>query len=313
MQRNSGMVPVSPIRFADTVAVVQPTSRRSFLFRAGSVTGAVVVAGPAATLLGACGSSATAPAPDTRWALVQRWPTTSLVPGALRLPVSLADDASVLNDGPAELAGRILDVNGTVVADGLRAVRHGEGLELPYWPFRVTLGEPGIYYLVVDGGRAEGAALQVLDSAAVAVPGVGAMLPPFDTPTVTDARGVDPLCTRVPEPCPLHDLTLTEALASGQPVAYLVGTPAFCQTGTCSPALDALLQVREELGDQVIMVHAEVYTDTTATTVAPAVRACGLDFEPSLFVTDGTGRIVERLDAVFDAPEIRAALRQALS
>jgi hypothetical protein len=301
------------MRFADTVAVVQPTSRRSFLSLAGSVTGAVAVAGPLTVLVGACGRSATTPASDTGWALVQRWPTTSLVPGAVRLPVSLADDASVLSEGPPELTGRVLDVDGAVVVDGLRAVRHGEGLELPYWPFRVTLEEPGIYYLVVEGGRAEGAALQVLDAKAVAVPGVGSMLPPFDTPTVDDTRGVDPLCTRVPEPCPLHDITLTEALAAARPVAYLVGTPAFCQTGTCSPGLEALLEVRRELGDRVTMVHAEVYTDTTATTVAPAVRACGLDFEPALFVTDGTGRIVERLDAVFDAPEIRAAIARALS
>jgi len=288
-------------------------TRRSFLTLAGSATGAALAVGPLTALLVGCGGSAGPQAADTGWSLVQRWPTTSLVPGALRLPLSLADDQRLLSEGPAELVGRVVAQDGTVVADGLRAARHGEGLELPYWPFRVELASPGVYTLLVDGARADGAALQVLPTDAVTVPAVGSLLPGFDTPTFDDLRGVDPLCTRVPEPCPLHEVTLTQALASGTPVAYLVGTPAHCQTGTCAPALDALLAVRSELGDAVTMVHAEVYTDTTATTVAPAVRACGLDFEPSLFITDASGRIVERLDAVFDAAEIRAAVARALS
>jgi len=288
-------------------------TRRSFLTLAGSATGTALTVGPLATLLAGCGGSAGPQAADTGWTVMQRWPPTSLVPGLLRLPLSLADDQRLLSDGPTELEGRVVAQDGTVVADGLRAVRHGEGLELPYWPFRVELASPGVYTLLVDGGRPDGAALQVLPADAVAVPAVGSLLPGFDTPTFDDLRGVDPLCTRVPEPCPLHEVTLTQALASGTPVAYLVGTPAYCQTGTCSPALDALLAVRSDVGDTVTMVHAEVYTDTTATTVAPAVRACGLDFEPSLFIADGAGRIVERLDAVFDAAEIRAAIAQALS
>jgi hypothetical protein len=297
------------------VISVHRASRRSFLTTAGSVAGAAFTLGPLSALLTACGGgSSGGGAAETGWALVQRWPTTSLVPGLVRLPLSIADDRSVLNDGPPELTGRIVRADDdSVVVDGLRAVRHGEGLDLPYWPFRAELREPGVYYLQVQGGRAEGAALQVLPATSVAVPGLGAILPGFDTPTVDDPRGVDPICTRVPNPCPLHDVTLTQALASGRPMAYLVGTPAYCQTGTCAPALDALLAVQAELGDRVVMVHAEVYTDTTATTVAPAVRACGLDFEPSLFITDATGRIVERLDAVFDAAEIRSALQSALS
>jgi hypothetical protein len=228
--------------------------------------------------------------------------------------VSLADDSSILATGPLELTGRIRrSEDGAVVADGLIATRHGDDLGLAYWPFLAQIEEPGIYLLDVEGGRPDGAALQILDAAQVAVPGPGAELPPFDTPTFENSRGVDPICTRLPEPCPLHEVTLTEALATGRPVAYLVGTPAYCQTGTCAPALDALLAVREEIGDAVTMIHAEVYTDSTATEVAPAVRACGLDFEPSLFLVGADGRVRERLDAVFDTTEIRAGLQRLVS
>jgi hypothetical protein len=129
-------------------------------------------------------------------------------------------------------------------------------------------------------------------------------MPPFDTPTTANPRGVDPICTRTPEPCPLHTLTLTDALALGRPVAYLVGTPAFCSTGTCAPALNGLLAVRERIGDAITFVHADVYTDKTASTVAPAVQALNMTFEPALFLVGADGTVVERLDAVFDEAEI---------
>jgi hypothetical protein len=58
----------------------------------------------------------------------------------------------------------------------------------------------------------------------------------------------------------------------------------------------------------VVFVHADVYADVAATEPAPAVTAAKLTFEPVLFVTDATGRIVERLDAVWDVDEVRALL-----
>ncbi len=297
------------------MTAVSRLDRRGFLTRSALVAGAGVGLGSLGSFLTACGSSGGGDdASSPGWALVQRWPTTSLVPGPVRLPVSLADDSSILATGPLELTGRIRrSEDGAVVADGLIATRHGDDLGLAYWPFLAQIEEPGIYLLDVEGGRPDGAALQILDAAQVAVPGPGAELPPFDTPTFENSRGVDPICTRLPEPCPLHEVTLTEALATGRPVAYLVGTPAYCQTGTCAPALDALLAVREEIGDAVTMIHAEVYTDSTATEVAPAVRACGLDFEPSLFLVGADGRVRERLDAVFDTTEIRAGLQRLVS
>jgi hypothetical protein len=62
-------------------------------------------------------------------------------------------------------------------------------------------------------------------------------------------------------------------LASGQPMAYMIGTPAFGQTGSCAPALNFLLAEHERLADAMPMVHAEVYTVTTATKTTPAVDA----------------------------------------
>ena len=85
----------------------------------------------------------------------------------------------------------------------------------------------------------------------------GAAMPAIVTPTADDAPGVDPICTNDPV-CPLHDLTVAEALDEGRPLALLVATPAFCQIAICGPVLDVLLAVADDHPD-VTFLHAEVY------------------------------------------------------
>ncbi len=296
-------------------------SRRSFL--------AVTAGAGAGLFLAACGSSdddsqagtgadgegdveAGAPTPSGVYDLVRRFPTTVLVPGLVRMPISLGLNGEPLTDGPDELTGQILDEAGDVVLSGLTATKRSEGLPHAYWSFVADMSTTGIYTLQVDGAAPQGAAFQVSDPSTVAIPLVGEPLPPFDTPTIDDAGGVDPICTQVP-PCPLHDISLADALADGKPVAYLIGTPAYCQTGVCGPILDLLLELRADFGEEMTFIHAEVYADDTLKETAPAVQAYELDFEPLLFVTDATGNLVARLDAVFDKSEMRDAIELALA
>ncbi|MEY4796456.1 MAG: hypothetical protein RLZZ105_882, partial [Actinomycetota bacterium] len=159
---------------------------------------------------------------------------------------------------------------------------HDAESSLPYYPFRINILTSGNYALVVAGGPIEGAAFSVLEPDQVAVPGANDSLPGFDTPTFENNREVKPICTRIPDPCPFHAMTLTEALKLGVPVAYLVGTPAHCKTGTCSPALDGLIEVGSRIGDRAVFIHAEIYSDEAATVIAPAVKALNLTFEPVL-------------------------------
>jgi hypothetical protein len=283
-------------------------SRRQF------VTGTLATFGFGGSLsfLSACSNSPSA-STDELFQVVQRFPQV-LVPGEVRLPISLAHQAGMLGktsgiELPTELRATLVNSNtGEVIVDNAIATRHDAGIDPPYWPFRMTVSDVGFYLLNVEGGSPEGAGIQIMDPASVSVPLIGSALPGFDTPTTANPGGVNPICTRSPEPCPLHDITLNEALQRGKPIAYLVGTPAHCQTGTCSPALDALLSLRESLGDSIIMLHAEIYTDDTATIVAPAVEAVGMSYEPALFITDAQGIIVERFDAIFDSVEVIAAL-----
>ena len=284
-------------------------SRRRFVVLAslGTVGGA--------GMLNACASGGSGGASTDMSALtvVQRFPQM-LVPGEVRAPISLANRDGVLTVDQAAaipdlLTGSLVDAEtGDTVASGLSATKHSAGLAAPYWPFRFTVDTPGIYSLLIDGVSQTGAAVQVSAREQVLVPLVGDPLPPFDTPTFDDARGIDPICTQRPDPCPLHDMTLTEALALDKPVVYLVGTPAYCATGTCAPALEGVLKVREQVGDAITFLHSEIYTDDSLATVAPAVTALNMTYEPALFITDASGILVDRLDAVFDEVEVRESL-----
>lgn len=244
-------------------------------------------------------------APGT-FTLAQRFPSAVLVPGEVRLPHSLFRDAEFVNDGPATLGAQVVDLDGEPIGERMIADRQ-DVTPGAYYVWRPTVDAAGFYFLVVDGGPEEGAAFQVVEPAAVAVPGQGEPLPGFDTPTAEDPAGVDPICTRDPF-CPFHEVTLTEALADGRGVAYLVGTPAFCQTGTCAPALEAMIEVAEEFADDFVFVHAEVFTDLTAQELTPAIGALSMSYEPALFITDGDGTIVDRLDAIWGVDELRDRL-----
>ena len=292
-------------------------SRRTFISGSLGVIGATSTVGLSSLLAGCSGGSSSTSIDSVLGLadlqLVQRFPQV-LVSGNVRLPFSLANQAGLLTtesglDLPTTLTAKLINADTQeVVAESLSADRHDTGLTIPYWPFRVDIDKPGIYTLVVDGGPAEGAAIQVLDATQVLIPLVGSQLPGFDTPTFDDHRGVEPVCTRTPELCEFHNITLNEALALKKPIAYLVGTPAHCSTGTCSPALEALITVKNSIGDAMTFLHTEIYTDDKATTVAPAVVALKMEYEPAIYITDASGKIVERFDAVFDAEEINAAI-----
>lgn len=252
-------------------------------------------------------------APDGGWAVVQRFPNHPLfTPGEARLPVSLADTSRMLDNGPAELKGWVEDFEGTRIADVV-GIRRNDGIETPYWEVRATLERAVIHTLRFEGDDGFGATFEVFDPTDVPTPPTGTVLAPFDTPTEDNHRGVEPYCSLTPKPCPLHDMTLTEALAAGKPVAYMVGTPAHCSTGTCTPGLEFLVEQHEALGDSIMMVHADVYADAEGTAVSPAVDALKVQYEPIIYFCTADGTIVDRLDGVWDRTELAERITALLA
>lgn len=280
---------------------------------------AVLIGGAGTLLLAACGGkdddgSASTDTVPSRNLLMFTPPQGALVTGAeQRLCLGLADAEGV---PLAEVPDRI---DFTIRADGAQATTshpaqaHAEGLAAAYYPVTFTLDQAGLYEIgaTIDGEALTPRPFQLADE--IPVPTPGDALAPVATPTTADHRGVDPICTRSPA-CPFHDVSLTDALAEGGPVAFLIATPEFCQTAICGPVLDVLLDLAPDHPD-VTFVHAEVYadprdvSDITQAQLAPATEAYQLGWEPCLFLADSSGTLVSRLDTIYDRAEADEALR----
>lgn len=173
----------------------------------------------------------------------------------------------------------------------------------------------GIYQVVVvtDDGRAGTVAVDVRDTASSRLPAPSDQAPAVPTPTDARPRGYDTLCTRTPEQCGMHEVSLDEALRDDQPVVILFATPAFCQTAVCGPTVDVLEQIRADYPD-VTFIHCEIFSDDGAT-VGDPVAAWELPTEPWLFTIDPTGAIVRRADGplLVVADQVRSLIDDAVS
>lgn len=296
--------------------------RRSFLRTAGLIGGGGALLAIAPGLLSACtGSSAKDETltlsgdPDARNLIglfnYSGGYLVSTIPQRLPFAIATPEGPPAI-DGPATLTMQ-LHHDDRAVGDPIVLERHADGTPIPYYPLVTTFTETGVWRITTElDGQESSQSFMVQAPDTVPLLQVGRPMVPIDTPTISDARGVDPICTNVP-PCAHHAPTLAAALAAREPVALLISTPMFCQTGVCGPVLDILLDQMTSY-PEVRCLHAEVYNrpnnggDPAADGVTEIVTAYGLSFEPSLFVCDSQGIISSRLDNIFDAREIRAAL-----
>lgn len=203
----------------------------------------------------------------------------------------------------------VISHDGTTVAQ-LDVAPRSEGIPRAYLPLEHTFEAVGIYDISASyEGREMTSQLQVFTQAEVVSPVVGQQLPSAPTATVDSTLEVDPICTLVPQ-CPFHSVNLADALGAGKPIVLLVATPAYCQTAFCGPTLGNLIDLADGR-DDLIVIHSEVYQnpksargDLAAAPLAPLPEKYGLLLEPVLYVTDSTGVISTRADAMIDRSEM---------
>ncbi|MBI5157112.1 MAG: hypothetical protein HZA58_03750 [Acidimicrobiia bacterium] len=194
----------------------------------------------------------------------------------------------------------------TLSADFIWAIPDVSGLYKVWADFDV----PGIW--VVSVQPAAGAALaefpiQVQESPRTVA--VGEPAPRSDSVTSADAPLADITTATDPDPS-LYEMSIADAVTSGRPSVIVFATPKFCQTAICGPTLDRILEIKPSFPD-VNFLHVEVFTnldDPANLETVPAVDEWGLPTEPWVFVVDADGIVVARLEGVFDAAEIAAAL-----
>lgn len=290
-------------------------SRRSFLI--GTAALAVLAAcGDESTSAGSDGTTTTSPVPEGAALALGTFfdPNGFVVAGRpQRLPFGIFVDGfpGTFDNTPGAVELRFgLGDTDLASADPISAERRGQGsMPRPYFPVTHTFGEPGLWTVATTiNGETLTSTFEVIDPADAKVLGPGDDMPLVATPTFDDAAGVDPICTNDPQ-CPLHSVTLADALDTNSPVVLLVSTPQFCQTSVCGPVLDHVLAAADQR-DGIQFLHAEVFVDPNveSPTPAPIMGELGLTYEPSLFLVDAGGTIVDRLDIVFDADELGDAL-----
>ena len=162
----------------------------------------------------------------------------------------------------------------------------------------------------VDGGRAVG---QGAVPVAAEVPAaVGAKAKPLKTPVATTAAGRKKICTREPA-CPLHEISLDDALAAGRPTVVNFGTPLLCTSQICGPVVDEQMVVADKLGGKASFVHVEIYPSRNTAKPVPALAEYGFTTEPWLLVVDRDGVIQARYEGPVTAGQIEDALRPLLA
>jgi hypothetical protein len=165
--------------------------------------------------------------------------------------------------------------------------------------------------LELDGSRAVGrGAVPVVDDAPAAV---GGKARPVRTPVATTAAGRKKICTREPVACPLHGVSLDDALRAGRPTVVNFATPLLCSSRMCGPVVDEQMVVATKLGRRASFIHVEIYPDRDTAKPAPALTAYGFTTEPWLLVVDSGGVIRARFEGPVTAAQIEAALRPLLA
>lgn len=182
---------------------------------------------------------------------------------------------------------------------------------------RVNVPAPGFGWVVATGaGQRTGgeAAVPALASEQSKVPPPGGQAISTRTATVADPLGIAQLCTRTPQACGMHEVSLDQALAAHRPVVLTFATPAFCTSETCGPIVDHVESVRTSRDwGGIDWIHVEIYGDQAARQVVQAVNDWRLPSEPWLFTIGRDGRVVDRLEGPLVPEELPALIERLLS
>ena len=285
---------------------------------------ALLLGGASALALAACGSSGSTAskglAPATPSLLAFFNAADYLTAGtAQRASFGVANaGGSVSLDTPATMIFELTGPGG--FHEKFTTARHRKNLPFSYYTFDFVPKSAGNYLASskVDGHPIS-AAFAVGAKGSSKVPNTGSPMPVLTTPTVANPLGINPICTNDPM-CPLHTVSLDAAIATKKPIAYLVATPKFCQTGICGPVLDVLLAETSAYADRVTFIHQEVYQSAAKAAelgpnapLATAVKALDLVSEPVLFLIGADGTVNRRLDNAYDSDELASSLNALIA
>ena len=242
-----------------------------------------------------------------------------------------ADQTAELSDG--EVMATDVPATFTPVAAGI-APPPGEGPRIKqgdegvgvYEATDVAFDEPGFWSVTVkaeiDGHPVEAsAAFEVAEEHNIVAAGDPAprtenLLPgdPDAPVKAVDSRAEDD--GTVPDP-ELHEVTVSDAVATGKPTLVVVSTPVFCVSRFCGPITDSIQTLVPDYEGRANFVHIEVWRDFEGTTLNRGAAEWiypdedAEPFEPWVFLVDGGGTVLQRWDNVANLDDVESALEAA--
>lgn len=161
----------------------------------------------------------------------------------------------------------------------------------------------------------ESAAFRV--AATSGAPGVGEPVPATENLTIHDVNSFAEISTRQVERDELHNVSVAQALAVGEPFVVFFASPQFCVSAMCGPVTETLDAARVQLGGAVEFIHIEPWDLTAAReqgelAPAPVLTEWRLPTEPWTFVVGADGRVAKRFEGLVTVDEVVAAVEPLL-
>ncbi|HXG36383.1 MAG TPA: hypothetical protein VNL15_05385, partial [Dehalococcoidia bacterium] len=89
---------------------------------------------------------------------------------------------------------------------------------------------------------------------------VGEPAPASRQLTLNDVADICEIDTSHPSRPHMHNTTVAEALRTGKPLVVAFATPAFCESRTCGPVMDVVMDpLYEKYRDQAVFIHIEPF------------------------------------------------------
>ena len=176
-----------------------------------------------------------------------------------------------------------------------------------------TFDKPGVWgaEVTVSGGGVEESvkgSFEVLPESST--PALGSEPPASDSPTADDVKDLSEISTdQNPDPS-FYEVSIADALKTGEPFVVVFATPEFCQSQTCGPTLDIVKSVAKEF-PKTTFIHVEPYVlpaDPSALKPAPTGVEWGLPSEPWVFVIDDKGKVASKYEGAIAPEELTEAL-----
>lgn len=149
-------------------------------------------------------------------------------------------------------------------------------------------------------------------------PAIGDPAPASRQETLSTAASIDQIDTSSPPRPQMHGVTIADALTTGRPLVIAFATPAFCQTRTCGPVMDTVMDpLYAKYKDRATFIHIEPYQlpqmrAANQQELVPAMLDWRLSTEPWIFVVDRAGRVAGKFEGIVAPDEVEQALVRAI-